>query len=118
MASGLPLRADIAQCSRHVRFVPTRDSRTAAMPGISTSSKGLVQAIILGNQTREAWLRTREPPSTPDSFIALTARSCKVAARRPDVGAKSRGHRRRDLRARNRLNRDQTAHAARWKTVQ
>jgi hypothetical protein len=38
-----------------------------------------------------AWLRTREPPSTPDSFIALTARSCKVAARRPDVGARSHG---------------------------
>jgi hypothetical protein len=38
-----------------------------------------------------AWLRTREPPSTPDSFIALTARSCKVAARRPDVGREVTG---------------------------
>ena len=31
MFSALPLRADIAQCSRYVGFVPTRDSCTAAM---------------------------------------------------------------------------------------
>jgi hypothetical protein len=30
MFSALPLRADIAQQTRHVRFVPTRDSCTAA----------------------------------------------------------------------------------------
>jgi hypothetical protein len=30
MFSALPLRADIAQCSRHVRFVPLPDSCTAA----------------------------------------------------------------------------------------
>src|ERR1700681_4647282 len=30
MFSALLLRADVAQCSRHVRFVPRRDSCTAA----------------------------------------------------------------------------------------
>jgi hypothetical protein len=30
MFSALPLKADIAQCGRHVRFVPIRDSCAAA----------------------------------------------------------------------------------------
>src|SRR6266481_4323873 len=35
MFSALPLRADIAQCSRHVRFVPIEDSCTAAIRALA-----------------------------------------------------------------------------------
>src|SRR5260221_6554785 len=33
MFSALPLRADIAQCSRHVGFVPTADMQDVTRPG-------------------------------------------------------------------------------------
>jgi hypothetical protein len=32
MSSGLPLKADIARCSRHVAFVPGADHWTTALP--------------------------------------------------------------------------------------
>jgi hypothetical protein len=38
MSSGLPLKADIAQCSRHVSNVPQPDSRTASKHHSITSS--------------------------------------------------------------------------------
>src|ERR1700738_4405583 len=46
MFSGLPLKADIAQCSRHVSKVPASDSCTAAKAGSGAHSGKPRRAIV------------------------------------------------------------------------
>ena len=53
MSSGLPLKADIARCSRHVAFVPATDSCTAAKPQNYSITSNLINRCSVARHIDE-----------------------------------------------------------------
>jgi hypothetical protein len=70
MFSALPLRADIAQRTRHVRFVPTGDTPAIGLCLPPTSMRTVVSPLATNTQAPPG---TKQAAATPRPFVVRTS---------------------------------------------